>query len=1076
MRSFLALLRSRIATVQAAWLRAVAWLGLTKMPDGVNAPVHRRVRLAMYSVLLIVGAISAWQAWRIERSEAVRMADAEVILMAAAQSTLTQRMGMMAALLAVADGPAEERGNALAEALNQAQIQAPLLEELLRQQGAWQADAAPALRQAIFAWQDSRERLWYRAQLLLWHSDHKNAAKLLVAIRGFQQEVEPALLATQLLLAQVEMAAQRRARAAINQVELSVLLMLLVLLALTLGVAEPLARFVRRQNQTLVQQTAEVRRLALVARRTVNWVAVLDSQRRVVWCNQAFLKAKGTTLDQMVGQFPGLLVGNEFISSDEVERLRGLLNRGEAVRAELMCHTARGQDVWLDVDYQPIHEADGSVSGFTVVATNITERVEQRLKMQTLLDALPAGVLLHSTSGEVLECNRAATHMLGMDRQTDAAESCLTRENLMVRDDLTPYPEDERPAMRTLRTGQGVRGESVGVLSPEGVLRWLMVNAEPLHDLAGQLTGVLSCAVDVTEQRSQQQLLMLATEGASMGMWQWEIATGAMSCNDRLLQLYGYERDTLGMTVADWNAIIHPDDLEGWRWAVQTNLRDSQRPLYWEVRVRHGVSGRWFWMMYSGTVVARDVDGRAVRMAGICYDINAQKELEERLRQAAQTDSLTQLPNRSELLSRIHSAIQRARQHPGYYFAVLFMDFDRFKQINDTLGHGVGDELLRQIARRLQDSLRPSDAFVHASGFSQMAARIGGDEFVVLLDNMRCDQDAQVVAARLLDVLSGTYEIGSNRINSSASIGVVTTEHMAEDADSVLRDADIAMYEAKREGRGRYVMFDPSMRKRLRDDVSLENDLRQALEQGQLYVMYQPLIDLRSGVLTGLEALVRWNHPQRGPVSPVIFVPIAEANGMIDALGRFVLRTACEEFMRLQARLGEQAPATVSVNLSRAQLRQADLVAGIAETLRTTGLQPQQLILEVTESLAAQDEMAKGVLNQIRALGVALSLDDFGTGYSSLSCLHELPVDVVKIDQSFVAQALSSDYHRVMIEATIRMAQTLGLGTVAEGIETEAQEALMKVLGCGKGQGYLYSPPLTADALVQWASQRCVTV
>jgi diguanylate cyclase (GGDEF)-like protein/PAS domain S-box-containing protein len=774
----------------------------------------------------------------------------------------------------------------------------------------------------------------------------------------------------------------------------------------------------------------------------------------------------------VAGQHPGLLVENEYMGAAEVARLRGLLNQGQAVRAELMCQTAMGLDVWLDVDYQPIHEVDGALAGFTVVATDITERVEQRLKMQTLLDTLPAGVVLHAASGEVVECNRAAAQMLGMERHDLLSPAGLGREAMAVRDDLTPYPVDEHPAMRTLRTGQGVRGESVGMLSTEGVLRWLMVNTEPLHDLAGHLTGVVSCAVDVTEQRAQQQLLMLATEGASMGLWQWEIATGVMSCNDRLLQLYGYERGNFEMTVDAWDAIIHPQDLDGWRWAVQTNLRDSQRPLYWEIRVRNGSSGRWIWLMYSGTVVARDAQGQAVRMAGICYDINAQKELEEQLRQAAHTDSLTQLPNRSELLSRIHASIQRTRQQPGYHFAVLFMDFDRFKQINDTLGHSVGDDLLRQIARRLEDSLRPSDAFVQSSDFSQMAARIGGDEFVVLLDDIRGDLDAQVVASRLLDVLAEPYDIGTNRINSSVSIGVVTTEHMADDPDSVLRDADIAMYEAKREGRARYVMFDPSMRKRLRDDVSLENDLRQALEQGSLYVVYQPLIDLRSGALAGLEALVRWRHPERGQVSPLIFVPIAEANGMIDALGRFVLRAACEEFMHLQTVLGEQAPATVSVNLSRAQLRQAGLVTGIFDVLYASGMAPQQLILEVTESLAAQDEAVKSVLNEIRALGVALSLDDFGTGYSSLSCLHELPVDVVKIDQSFVAQALSSDYHRVMIEATIRMAQTLGLGTVAEGIETEEQSALMAALGCGKGQGYLYSPPLAAEALVQWVASR----
>jgi diguanylate cyclase (GGDEF)-like protein len=403
---------------------------------------------------------------------------------------------------------------------------------------------------------------------------------------------------------------------------------------------------------------------------------------------------------------------------------------------------------------------------------------------------------------------------------------------------------------------------------------------------------------------------------------------------------------------------------------------------------------------------------------------------------------------------------------------VLFMDFDRFKQVNDTLGHAAGDELLRQIAERLQESLRPSDAFVQTSDFSQIAARIGGDEFVVLLDDIRGNLDAQVVATRMLEILAQPYQIGPHQVNSSVSIGIVTTEHMAEDPDSVLRDADIAMYEAKRHGRGRYEMFDPSMRKRLRDDVSLENDLRQALEKGDLTVVYQPLIDLGSGALYGIEALARWQHSRRGAVSPLSFIPIAEASGLIEGLGQFVLKTACEEFVRMRSSLGDLAPGTVSVNLSRAQLRQPGFLAKLSGVLLDSGIAPAQLILELTESLAAQDEIVQATLREIRALGVSLSLDDFGTGYSSLSCLHELPVNAVKIDRSFVGLALESDYHRVMIEATIRMAQTLGLSTVAEGIESPEQEALMKLLGCGKGQGYLYSQPLKAQALAAWVRQR----
>ncbi len=1057
--------------IRQPWLcRALAWLGLSCKRTDADAPVHRRVRVAMYAVLLIVGAVSAWQAWQVEKSEAVRSADAEVIRTAAAQSTLAQRMGMLAALLLASDISHEEVSNALAETINQAQEQALRLDELLVRQGAWQAEAPAALRQAIFEWQDRRERIWYRSQILLWLDERSEADKRRIANRFLQAEVGPFLLTTQTLVAEMQAAAQRRARSAIDHIELSALLMVLLLLALTLGVAEPLARFVRRQHLSLARQSGELKRLALVAERTSNWVAVLDAGRHILWCNPALLKGIGYTMVELQGQYPGMVVSDEHNDPAELERLNTELDQGHGVRFEVRAVARSGDEVWLDVDYQPVHDAAGVLTGFTIVASDITEPVNQRLRMRTLLDALPAGVVLQSSSGEVIESNQAATEMLGLNKGDLIGRPSLARQGVAVHEDLTPYPVDERPTSRTLRTGQGLRGESIGLLSPRGELRWLMVNTEPLKDAAGHLAGVISCTVDVTEQRAQQQLLTLALESASLGVWQWDIGSGAMSCNDRMFALLGYQPGELAMNADAWNGLIHPDDLPGWLWAIRTNLRDSQRPLHWEIRIRHG-DGRWVWLMYSGTVVARNAEGRAVRMAGIAYDINAQKELEEQLRHAARTDHLTHLPNRSEVLGRIQSCILRARQQPGYHFAVLFMDFDRFKQVNDTLGHGVGDELLRQIAMRLEDSLRPGDAFVQTSDFSQMAARIGGDEFVVLLDDIRGNLDAQVVASRLLDVLAQPYQLGPHRLSSSVSIGIVTAEHMSDDADSVLRDADIAMYEAKRDGRGRYVMFEPPMRKRVRDDASLENDLRQALDKDELFVVYQPVLRLADGGLAGVEALVRWRHPQRGLVPPLVFIPVAEASGLIGPIGHFVLRTACMAFVHLQTELGERAPATLAVNLSRAQLRQSGLAVEVQEVLRDSGLDASQLVLEVTESLAAQDEMVQTTLRELRALGVALSLDDFGTGYSSLSCLHELPVNIVKIDRSFVSLAMSSDYHRVMIEATIRMAQTLGLATVAEGIETPEQAALMKALGCGKGQGYFYSQPLGADALACWINQ-----
>jgi len=1054
----------------SVWRRALDWLPGRRQTEG-GMQVYRWVRLALYTVLVVVGALTFWQMRQQQLSEQIRQADSEIIRVAAAQGTQIQRMIMLLTRLQHAEGSEEENANALGETLSQTQTQATLLDDLLLRQGAWQIDDRSQLRSAIVEWQDRRERVWYRTQSLLWLLDQKNLGKRLTATQFLLTELESFWLTTQILVDELQLAAQRRSRASLDRIEFSSNFMLGVLLLLILAVAEPLVLFVRRQSEDLLNQSMELQRLALVAQRTSNWVAVVDRERRVLWCNEAFLRGKGGTLDEILGQHAALLVINEYNDPEEMTRLLAELDMGLAVRVEVMHRGLHGEEVWLDVDYQPIHDAQGLHTGFTMVARDITDTVNQRVRVQTLLDIMPAGVVLQSAAGVVIECNRQAQEMLALPQQKLLGRDRLADDDMVVRPDLTAYPYAERPSVRTLRTGVGLRGELVGHMRMAGELRWHMVNTEPVHDATGHLTGVISCLVDVTQQREQQQLLTLAIESASLGVWQWDIPSGRMDVNDRMLALLGYLPGRLELTSDTFHGLIHPADREGWDWAIRTNLRDSSRPLHWEVRIRHG-SGGWMWALYSGTVVARDGSGRALRMAGICYDINAQKELEEQLRQSARTDSLTRLPNRVELLNRIQISIQRSRQQAGYCFAVLFMDFDRFKQVNDTLGHSVGDELLRQIAKRLEDSLRPGDAFVQTSDFSQMAARIGGDEFVVLLDNIRGDLDAQVVASRLLEVLAEPYQIGPHRVNSTASIGIVTTAHMAEDPDSVLRDADIAMYEAKRQGRGRYEMFEPSMRKRVHDDAELENDLRQAVDKGEIYVVYQPMIELGSGRLVGMEALARWLHPQRGLVSPLTFIPVAEATGMIGRLGEFVLKTACHELVRLRALLGEQAPATVSVNLSRAQLRQAGFPAKLSELLYSAGLAPGALMLEVTESLAAQDEGIQAILREIRALGVALSLDDFGTGYSSLSCLHELPVNQVKIDRSFVSQALTSNYHRVMIAATINMARTLGLQTVAEGIETTEQAALMADLGCGKGQGYLFSRPLNAGDLERWAQAR----
>lgn len=814
--------------------------------------------------------------------------------------------------------------------------------------------------------------------------------------------------------------------------------------------------------------------LALVAERTSNWVVTTTPDRTILWANQSALKGLGLTLSQAEGKRLTSFVASQGNDAQEMALLSEELDRGLSVKMEILITGHQGQNIWLNVEYQPSHDAHDQLSGFLVLALDITERVNQRQKMAAVFSALPVGVIVQSKTGAVLDCNPSACEISGMSRDQLMDVDWASVAASSVRDDLTPYPAHKLPTARTLRSGKGLRGELLGHIRPSGDLRWLTVNTEPLRDAQGELAGVVLSMIDVTEQRVQQQLLSLAVDGAGLGTWQWNFVTDEMTCNDRLLEFFGYRRGDLEMTSEIWGRHIHPDDASAWLSFIKAQMANTGIQSRMEIRLRHG-RGHWFWMMFSGTVVNRSPDGRSLRMAGVCLDVNAQKLLEQQLRENARTDTLTQMPNRAVVMERVRDAISRAQAEAGYNFAVLFMDFDRFKQVNDTLGHSVGDALLRQIAQRLQQSLRPGDAYTQSSDFGQLAARIGGDEFVVVLDDIRGDLDAEVVASRLLEVLAQPYVIGPHTINSSVSIGIVTSTHAAGDVEAVLRDADIAMYEAKRNGRARYALFEPAMHKRVRDDVVLEADLRRALTQEELFVVYQPLVDLASGALAGMEALVRWRHPLRGLVSPVEFIPVAEACGLIEPIGHFVLRTACAGFAHLQAVLGERAPRSVSVNLSRAQLREPALISHVRDVLRASGMAAAQLQLEVTESLAAQDAVVKTRLRELKSLGVTLALDDFGTGYSSLSCLHELPVDTVKIDRSFVSMAQTSDYHRVLIEATILVAETLGMATVAEGIETSGQADMMRALRCNKGQGYLFSQPLALPALIQWMAAQAST-
>ncbi|WP_345814844.1 bifunctional diguanylate cyclase/phosphodiesterase [Paraburkholderia sp. PREW-6R] len=458
--------------------------------------------------------------------------------------------------------------------------------------------------------------------------------------------------------------------------------------------------------------------------------------------------------------------------------------------------------------------------------------------------------------------------------------------------------------------------------------------------------------------------------------------------------------------------------------------------------------------------------------------LREQSVLNARLGEAARLDKVTRMPNRTSLREFVERAIERQGEDPSRQFSVLFMNCDRFRQINDSLGHAAGDQVLAQIARRLQTIVHPSDGEDFGRGSERMAGRLGSDEFVVVLCDANSESGVCAVAQNILDALSLPYRVQDRESRLSVSMGIVLVAASNQDADTVLQEASIAMVEAKRSGGARFVRFEPSMHERAARRGELENDLHRAIVERQFFVVYQPVVALqqagdeacRPPYSAGVEALVRWHHPVRGVVPPVEFVGVAEECGAIGALGEFVLSTACHQFVAWQTELGRTAPRLLAVNLSRAQLNDDGFVAMVSRLLKQSGMPPRQLQLEVTESLAAQDESVRAKLRELKALGITLALDDFGTGYSSLSSLHQLPVDTVKIDRSFVCEAVTSPHHRVLIEATVRVAASLSMGTVAEGVETDAQANVVRSLGCEKGQGYLFSKPLRAEDLAAWLS------
>jgi diguanylate cyclase (GGDEF)-like protein/PAS domain S-box-containing protein len=581
-----------------------------------------------------------------------------------------------------------------------------------------------------------------------------------------------------------------------------------------------------------------------------------------------------------------------------------------------------------------------------------------------------------------------------------------------------------------------------------------------------RITTHLSHKRAVESLRESEERYALAMRGANDGLWDWNLTTNEVYWSPRWKTMLGYEETGIGSGPEEWFSRVHHDDLTRVRDGVQAHLSNGSGHYESEHRILHR-DGTFRWVLCRGAATRNDA-GAATRLAGSLTDVTETKV----------ADALTGLPNRLLFDDLLERAIKRRARRPGYLFALLVLGLDRFKTVNHSLGLLTADRLLVAVAGRLQASLRSTDA-VSRAGHGFTLARLGGDEFTVLLDDIADVSDAMRVAGRLQSALEEPFEVDGQEVFTSASVGIAVSTTGYECPDQILRDAAIALHRAKAEGSGHCELFDSAMRDRAVSRLQLETDLRRAIEHRAFEVHYQPIVAIASGEIAGFEALMRWRHPDRGPVSPAEFIPIAEDTGMIFQMGRLTLTESCRQMAAWQRRFGGRAPAFICVNVSSRQFADAELAAQIEAILQDTGLSPAKLKLEITESAFLGDVTgAQVTLRRLQSMGVAWSLDDFGTGYSSLSYLQRLHVDTVKIDRSFVSRMGLERKGSEMVGAIVALAHNLGMDIVAEGVETLEQLAQLQALECEFAQGFYFSKAVdaaAAEALIAsqpWRGQR----
>lgn len=822
------------------------------------------------------------------------------------------------------------------------------------------------------------------------------------------------------------------------------------------------------------------------------FVGVLDLDGVLREINQASLLASGLQREHVLKRF--LWDTPWWVDEGERSKLRAAVRRaasGESVRYDAKLDHFGAGPATIDIQVSPLREHSGGkifalvMSGVDVSARVLAmadldrsrhqalataQRAEgDRRVMDAMFNAVPASIILADATGKLLRMNSATRNIWGLAPFSGSVSGYAAWKGWWADGSERhgkPIAPNEWGLARALRGDHCSEIVEIEPFGQPGTRRLTLLSAAPVCDEIGRVEGGVVVQVDITDRMAAEQALRenevrlaLALKASGTAVWEMDVAERRIiPADEQLLRMLGYCLNELG-TLEDWIQIVHEDDQQRLIRHVDAVISGLQDGYSEELRFR-SKDGSWRWVLAQAIASRRDTEGRALRLVGANLDITERKASEQRIRDAALHDPLTGLPNRAlvfEYGSHLLAGAQR-RQTGG---ALLFIDLDRFKPINDIYGHHVGDKVLQEVAKRLLECTREED----------LVGRLAGDEFVIMLQPLEKSLlRTGIVAQHVVDRISQPFHIDTLELSLTPSIGISYYPQHADNVSSLIHTADLAMYQAKQSGRANFRVYSPELDTLAEATYSVEVRLRKALKTHSFVLHYQPVIDIASGRVVGAEALVRLADDDMHTVGPQRFIPIAESSGLIAALGEWVLSEACRQHLAWRK---EGLHIPLAVNVSPLQFRQAGFAARLGEILATTRAEPASMQLEITESMIMENvDEAVQILDGIKELGVKVALDDFGTGYSSLSRLSRLPLDTLKVDQSFVRGIECDVGSRAVTDAIIALGHSLRLEVIAEGIESEASLRYLQNQGCQQAQGYLFSPPLQADEFTRWCRER----